>query len=232
MRTSPYTPSAPRGTAGACNLANAVSARRTGRFHWRGAAQSIVAIGLTLLLGACAAPRMVGSQVESFVGTAGAVTGATYRFERLPSQQSKIKAQERVENMAQAALQSAGLTFSDAHPRYSVQVDAHVEQFRSAARRSPQMIPYAVNADGLPSYAPLMFVTEPPWYLHTVHIVLRDIASGQIAYETTGRYEGPWSDTAAIWPVVMQASLEGYPNPPQGDRIVTIELPTKGANAP
>ena len=43
-------------------------------------------LATTALLTACGLPRKIDSEVQSFVGTTAAVTPATYRFERLPSQ--------------------------------------------------------------------------------------------------------------------------------------------------
>ncbi len=183
---------------------------------------------LTLALGACSIPRMIDSQVQSFVGAAGAQAAATYRFERLPSQQAQPEVQDRVEAMAQVALQRVGLTLTDRQPRYAVLVEAQVTQFQPTPRRSTHLIIPYVNADGSPAYSPLLFLSEPPWYVHTAHLVLRDTQSGQIAYETSGRFEGPWSDSATLWPVVMEAALQGYPHPPEGVRTVTIELPRQG----
>lgn len=193
------------------------------------ASRFILSALLTLALGACSIPRMIDSQVQSFVGAAGAQVDATYRFERLPSQQSQPEVQDRVEAMAQVALQRVGLTLTDHQQRYTVLVEAQVTQFQPAPRRSTHLIIPYVNADGSPAYSPLLFLSEPPWYVHTAHVVLRDTQTGQVAYETSGRFEGPWSDSATLWPVVMEAALQGYPHPPEGVHTVTIELPPKGA---
>ena len=192
------------------------------------ASRFILSALLTLALGACSIPRMIDSQVQSFVGAAGAQVDATYRFERLPSQQSQPGVQDRVEAMAQVTLQRVGLTLSDHQPRYTVLVEAQVTQFQPAPRRSTHLIIPYVNADGSPAYSPLLFLSEPPWYVHTAHVVLRDTQNGQVAYETSGRFEGPWSDSDTLWPVVMEAALQGYPHPAEGVRTVTIELPRQG----
>lgn len=236
MRANHQPETAPCGPDGAADLASAAPLRRTGWPAGRGFAQIATALGLSLLLSACAMPRMIDSQVQSFVGPGGAALAtsqASYRFERLPSQQTQE--QDRVEAMAQTALQEVGLhraTATDVTPRYSVQVDVQVMPIQIAPRRSMRTIAPFVNVDGSPVYSPLIFMSEPPWYLHSAHFVLRDLASGHIAFETTGRFEGPWSDSLTLWPVVMRAALQGYPNPPSGIRTVTIELPATPAPAP
>lgn len=187
------------------------------------------AFGLAaLLLGGCALPRMVDSEVESFVGTPAAVTGAAYRFERLPSQQAQGgTAQHQIEALAEAALGRAGLVRDDTHARYSVQVEVKVLQFQPAPRRQPHAgAPFAA-ADGRLYYPAPLLVLEPPWYSHTVHFLLRDLASTQVAYETTASFDGPWSDSANLLPTIMDAALQGYPNPPQGLHKVVIELPPR-----
>jgi len=185
-----------------------------------------LAAGLAaLLLGGCALPRMIDSEVESFVGAPAAVAGATYRFERLPSQQALGAAQNQTEALAEAALGRAGLVRDDAHARYSVQVGVKVLQFQPAPRRQPHFGGPLVSANGtLYTPAPLLAL-EPPWYSHTVHFLMRDIASAQIAYETTASFDGPWSDSVNLLPTIMDAALQGYPNPPQGLHKVVIELP-------
>ncbi len=245
MSAYPYPEAAQCGAAGSVDLASAAPLRRTGWPALRGVAittqsgiasgiaSAIAAIGVSLLLTACGMPRMIDSQVQSFVGTAGAAATASYRFERLPSQQ--LRPQGQVEALAQLALQEVGLhlaTQANGPPRYSVQVTAQVMSFQPPPRRMTGGVTPFVNADGTPVYSPLAFLSEPPWYLHTAHFVLRDLSSGQIAYETTGRFEGPWSDSLTLWPVVMRAALQGYPNPPQGVRTVIIELPAGTAPSP
>lgn len=179
-----------------------------------------------LLLGGCSLPRMIDSEVQSFVGTPAAVAGAQYRFERLPSQQAQGgTAQHQIEALAEAALSRAGLVRDDAQARYSVQIAVKVLQFQPEPRRKPHFGGPFVAADGMLYYPAPLLVLEPPWYSHTVHFLLRDIASAQIAYETTARFDGPWSDTANLLPAIMDAALRDYPNPPQGLHTVVIELP-------
>jgi hypothetical protein len=75
----------------------------------------------------------------------------------------------------------------------------------------------------------MLLNVEPPWTRYTVQILMRDVASGQTTYETTAVFEGPWSDSAQLLPVVMEAALRDYPNPPAGPRKVVIELPADTA---
>jgi hypothetical protein len=47
-----------------------------------------------------------------------------------------------------------------------------------------------------------------------------------VVYETRARNDGPYNVSAAILPVMFQAALQGFPNPPQGERRVNIDLAT------
>jgi len=179
---------------------------------------------------ACALPRMIDSEVESFGGTPGAPTAvspATYRFERLPSQQAKGAARTQVEAMVEVALQSVALERDDAHPRYTVQAEVRVSTInnpypRPQHRRGPQ-----VTADGRVYYPQPSLFLESPWYRHTARLILRDAATDQVVYETSATFDGPWSDTANLLPAILKAALSDYPNPPTGVRKVVIELPHK-----
>ena len=44
---------------------------------------------------------------------------------------------------------------------------------------------------------------DTPWYRHTVHLLLRDATSGQVAYETTAIFDGPWNDTLNLLPPML-----------------------------
>jgi hypothetical protein len=188
----------------------------------------LTAIVASVVLGGCALPRMIDSEVQSFAGTPAAVAGATYRFERLPSQQAQGAAHERVEALADVALGRVGLVRNDAHARYSVQVEVAIVQFQPAPRRKPHFGGTYIAADGTLFYSAPMLLLEPSWYSHTVHLLMRDTGTAQVVFESTANFDGPWSDSANLLPAILEAALQGYPNPPQGLRKVVIELPPKG----
>lgn len=184
----------------------------------------------TALLQGCGLPRMIDSDVQSFVGADGAVTGVGYRFERLPSQQAHSTQQDSIEAMAEQALSEVGLHRDNAAPRYSAQVSVSVrtiappEQRRSRAERS------ILRPDGVAVFAPpFALVIEPPWYRHSVQVLLRDVGTARVAFESSASFDGPWADSTQLLPVVMRAALRDYPTPPQGPRKVIIELPAPTA---
>ena len=182
-----------------------------------------------LLLTACALPRMIDSDVESFAGNPPAVAGASYRFERLPSQQALAEHQTQTEALAEVALGHAGLVRSDTMPRYSVQVTVQVAQMPSPYMPRVIRRPPLMATDGTLFFPqPLLLLQEPNWFSHTVRFLLRDATTAQVAYETSARFDGPWGDSGNLLPIVMDAALSDYPNPPLGLRKVIIELPAPG----
>ena len=54
---------------------------------------------------------------------------------------------------------------------------------------------------------------------------LRELPSNRVVYETHARNSGPYNISADILPVMFQAALQGFPNPPAGERRVDIEIP-------
>lgn len=187
-------------------------------------------------LSGCATSWVVDSDVKSFSSLATVPPGATYRFERLPSQQADTARQESLEAMAAAALDKVGLRRDDAKPQYSAQIGARV-----TAGLSPWADPWLVGGPwgygygygrrgygaayggwyGGPAFFP---PAANPWYEREVSIVLREAGSSRVVYETRARNDGPYNASATILPVMFQAALQGFPNPPQGERRVNIDL--------
>lgn len=202
----------------------------------------LVAIGLA----GCATSWVVDSDVRSFSSMAGVPAGATYRFERLPSQQADEAAQQQLEAMAGSALDGVGLRHDDSAPQLSALIGARV-----TAELSPWADPWLVGGPwpgwgygrwgpgpgwgpggwygagwyGAGWYGPAFGPPPTPWFVREVSIVLRELPSNRVVYETHARNDGPYNNSARILPVMFQAALQGFPNPPQGIRRVDIELP-------
>jgi hypothetical protein len=195
----------------------------------------VVTAALALSLAGCAMPRMIDSDVQSFTSVEPAVRPALYRFERLLSQ-GNTPEQDGIESLAAVALAKVGLTRAPlvsgaisgtaaAAPtaRYAVQVRVQI-----SAIVSPYSDPYYGGFWGRRDsrrWGVLAMNMEPSWYRHAVRLLLRDSVSGQVVYETTANFDGPWADSARLLPTILDAALQGYPNPPGGPRKVVIELP-------
>lgn len=185
-----------------------------------------------LLLGGCASTLRVDSEVRSFRQPAALGTPWTFRFERVlsltPAQQAEL------ESISAPALAQAGLVRDDAAPRYSLRLEA---------RTQPMISPYATPyfgfgplrgslwwppghpADPWRSYA--LRTPEPSWTRHEVTLTLRELASGQVAYETRAVSEAPWRSSPRILATLFSAALQGFPNPPEGVRQISIDMPLK-----
>lgn len=190
----------------------------------------LVALGLILgmlSLGGCALPRMIDSEVQSFAGASAPVAGTDFRFERLPSQERNNQQQEALESMAQEALERAGLLRRDAGGRYLVMVGFSVDNIRNPYYR-PQSPRFVMGNNGmLMEVWPRMTDMEVPWFRHRLQLTLRDSTNGQLAFETTAVFDGPWSDTANLLPPMLEAALKDYPQ--TASRTVRVELPARGA---
>ena len=150
---------------------------------------------------------------------------ATYRFERLPSQQAPEHA--GLESMADAALHKAGLRRDDANPKYSVQVGARIQRMVS-----PWADPWdpwgwsagwGIHGHGIGLWGPFPRM-EQPWYRREVSVLVRDLASNRVVFESRATNEGPWLDNGSVLPAMFEAAMQGFPNPPQGPRRIDIQV--------
>ena len=193
---------------------------------------------LVAALSGCATSWTVDSNVTSFSRPPGPKAPATYRFERLPSQQAQEATQLELEAMASMAMGSVGLTRNDAAPRYAAQINARV-----SVQVSPWADPWVYSAwpgygyygrpwpyygygrgwygggwYGAPAYN--------PWYLREVSVVLRELPGNQVVYETRASNDGPYSANGPVFAAMFQAAMQGYPNPPAGVRRIDVVIPT------
>ncbi|MCW2312847.1 DUF4136 domain-containing protein [Rhodoferax antarcticus] len=171
--------------------------------------------------------RLVDSQVNSFA-PASVPAGSRYRFERLPSQQAN-PAQDRLERMAEQALAQVGLTRDDQAARYSVQV--------SATQRAQQLVldrpalgwnlGWMFGNGGISVGNGMLFprLDARTSYWREVGLIVRERATQAVVFESRAVHEGPWSDSDAILSAMLDAALQGLPNPPAGERRVNIEIP-------
>lgn len=186
-----------------------------------------------LLLAGCAGVRLVESEVRSYSRLGPVAPGATYRFERLPSQQASPAAQDQLEAMAQKALAKVGLERDDATPRYSVQIAARWQRDPRAPWDDPWPGwgfgprygfgpgPYAFYG---PGWGLGWSAWDSPYYRREVSVVLRELPGGQVVYETRAFNDGRWSDNENVFPAMFDAALKGFPQPPEAPRRVQVEI--------
>jgi hypothetical protein len=189
-----------------------------------------------LLLTACAGPRLIDSTVNSFAQwPAGQpFSPSTYRFERLPSQSTPQAAarQEQVESLARQALNKAGLQYEAVSPQYSVLAQALIEPLATDPIWMSGHGPWGglpgrdflVNGRGqvIPIGMPF-FNAEPIMYRRQVSLVMRQIDSGVIVFETHALSEGPGFEASGVLSAMFEAALAGYPLPKPGPRQVLVD---------
>ena len=198
---------------------------------------AVAALALSWLTG-CASMRLIDSDVVSVAAAPPGMSlqGAKYRFERLPSQVHNPEA-GLAEQQAQAAMTAVGLVRDDAAASLSVMVGFSGTQYQAdpwGRPLGPGWIPYGSIAVGsgfgrnFGSHVGLgvgMRFPPPTQYRREVSVVMRDLKSGQVVYETRASHAGPWSDSVPIFATLFQAALANFPNPPAGPRRVNIEVP-------
>ena len=178
------------------------------------------------LLAGCASTFLVDASVQSFSSLGALPAQPTYRFERLPSQQEP--GQARLEAMADAALHRAGLRRDDANPRYAVQVSGRLQPTLSPWADPWRWgggwgIGYHRRGLGLGFGGPWSGM-ESPWYHREVAIVVRELPSNRVVFESHASHDGPWLDNNTVFPAMFQAALQGFPNPPTGPRRVDVQV--------
>jgi hypothetical protein len=198
---------------------------------------ALAVLALTVLTG-CASMRLIDSDVVSVAAAPPGMNlqGAKYRFERLPSQAHNPEA-GLAEQQAQAAMTAVGLVRDDAHAQLSVMVGFSGSSYLAdpwGRPLGPGWSPHGSIAigtgwgGGFGSHIGLgmgMRFPPPTHYRREVSLIMRDLKSGQVVYETRASHSGPWSDSMPIFSTLFQAAMANFPNPPTGVRRVNIELP-------
>lgn len=190
---------------------------------------------LASLLTACASMRLVDAQVQASSTGVAIESGMRYRFERLPSQINQPDRTEQVEALAHDALAQAGLVHDEAQARYSVLLGAGMQSYLADAWGRPLgqpgtsihgsiMLGLGTGIGGMTGWGGMRF-PPPTHYRHEISLLLRDLSSGQVVYETRATHEGPWADSTNILAALFEAALKDFPHPPTGIRRINVEIP-------
>lgn len=180
------------------------------------------------LFSGCAGPRLIDTQVNSFAPQAVA-HGASYQFERLPSQMADPVGQTKLEALAEQALTKIGLRRQNG-AALNVVVTA-VQRQESTPNQSGVHIGWGLGwafGNGAISVgnqgALFPGLDARPTYWRQVSLIMRN-AAGVVVFESHASHEGIWSDSDAILAAMLDAALQGFPAPPAGLRRVNIEIP-------
>lgn len=189
--------------------------------------RAALVLGVFLLSG-CAGVRLVDSQVNSFAPQVIAA-GASYQFERLPSQLADPVNQTKLEKLAEQALAKVGLKRQNA-ASLSVQVSA-VQRQENTLNQSGVGIGWGLGwvfGNGTISLGNrgTLFpgLETQTTYWRQASLIIRN-ASGAVMFESHVSHEGIWSDGEVVLAAMLDAALQGFPTPPTGVRHVNIEIP-------
>ena len=183
----------------------------------------ILCTAAAVLAGCSTGPRIVEGQVQSFSTLAAMPAPTTYRLERLPSQQTPSF--EPIAALAEQALARVGLTRDDAAPRLLVQIGVHADTV-------PRYDPYPAwgfggwYGRGWGMQGAWRFGELPPLHRRAVSLMVRDAATQTVVYETSAVHEDVWVSDPAVFGVLFDAALNGFPKPPPGGRQVRLPLPS------
>jgi predicted small secreted protein len=191
---------------------------------------------LALFMAGCSTVRLVDSDVTAFSRWSAAppAPGTPYRFERLPSQQTLAAQQDQVEALARAALAKVGLDLNPTVARYSVQVVVSTLILERGPYGGAGYDGFGYPMPGfflgggsrgasLGMSFPLRF--PEPYFKRELSMLMRELSSGRVVFETRAVHDGVWSDTLAVLPAMLDAALQGFPQPPPGTRRINVEIP-------
>ena len=189
-------------------------------------------LAAAVLLSGCATVTRVDNDVQSFASWTSAVPRPlAFRFERLPSQQADANQQDTVEQLALPALAQAGLVLDTPKARFSLQIST--KMLTESTWSSPYgpwgpRGPWMGGGWGMrgPFMGPLMpMPMEVRSYQRLLSLVLRDLATGQVVYETQANQDSNWPIGNHLIPAMVTAALHGFPNPPVGLQRITVDIP-------
>ena len=182
-------------------------------------------------LTACSGMRVVDSDVTAFSAWTAAppVPGTRYRFERLPSQQPANAQQDRIEALATTSLSKVGMAHSPPDARYSVQVLLVTE----IVQRYPEPgfgfggPGFSIGGGSRGASIGLSFPIGfgDAYYKRTVSILMRELASQKVVFETRALHDSPSGDAFAVLPAMLDSALLGFPQPPAGTRKINVDIP-------
>lgn len=189
-------------------------------------------VAATLALAGCASTHSLDSSVQTYSAMAGLPAQAGYRYERMPSQDSD-PAQPRLEAWADASLARVGLRRDDATPRYSIQVWNRLQRVSYPGGAYPPFGGWGSVGFGAHSGVGIGLGMGFPiggwgdtthWYQREVGLVMREMPGGRVVYETRAYNEGHWIAPERAVPAMLDAALQGYPQPAGGVRRVATPL--------
>jgi hypothetical protein len=199
----------------------------------------------SLLLSGCNSMRIIESQVQTSTQWPTVATSQTavpakayFRLDRLPADVNNLQA-GWAEVELEAALAPLGWTRNDIEAQYTVWVGVRAAEFISDPLGRPVRGPWVsrFNMSIGTGYRPHgvgwgmgmntgMRTGFPPvsGYAQEVSIIIRDLKTSNVVYQTKALHDGPWADHQNIWRAMITAALQGFPNPAAINRRVDTSI--------
>lgn len=202
-------------------------------------------------LSGCSTVRVIESQVQTnaqWLPQNPAPAKAQFRLERLPADVNNMQAGWAEVELV-SALAPLGWTRNDIDAQYSVWIGVRTAEYITDTWGRPVRGPWInhVYIRGGTGYRPRGVVTGvstgvgwslmtpvypgmrhsfPPTvsYAQEVSIIIRDLSTSQVVYQTKATHDGPWSDHANILRTMISAALQGFPSPSTVKRRVDIPI--------
>ena len=184
------------------------------------------ALALAALAG-CASLNSVDSDVSTYSRWPAGRQPASYRFERLPSQQAHPQQAQVLEDSARRAIEGAGFVAAPegTAPDVSIQIGARITE----TDRSPFDDPYWYGGVGpfhrsvlygrysRPFWGPRPGYWGPgyydlPYYEREVAVLIRDKKTGEPLYEARANSDGTSRAVTSLLPAMFSAALKDFPN--------------------
>lgn len=203
---------------------------------------ALIAVVLGGLLAGCASLTTLQAQVASYGNWPAQRKPGTYAFERLPSQQARADAQQRLEDAARPAVEGAGFTPAapGEPPDVLVQVGARITRYDPYPWYDPWWYGgyYGYGYGywrGRPwgLYRPYPYYSYYPYYPYwgysdryerEVGLLLRDGSSGAPLYEARASSDGYSSGGDELLRAMFRASMTDFPNSGSVPHSVTLQL--------
>ena len=198
----------------------------------------------SLLLSGCNSMRIIESQVQTSTqwpvtaSQSAAPAKAFFRLDRLPADVNNLQA-GWAEVELEAALAPLGWTRNDTQAQYTIWIGVRAAEFIADPWGRPVRGPWVNRFNisigsgyrphgigwGLGMNSGMRAGFPPPsGYAQEVSIIIRDLQTSNVVYQTKALHEGPWSDHPNIWRPMISAALQGFPNPSVLNRRVDTTI--------
>lgn len=184
-----------------------------------------------LFLSGCSGMRIVDTDVTAFSAWTAAppAPGTRYKFERLPSQTMATQ-QDQIEAVATTSLSKVGMALSPDGALYSVQILLSTEVVQPYPSPGFGGFSGFGGFGGGGRFGSSIGLSFPlgsgaPYYKRSLTVLMRDLSTQKVVFETRALHDGVWGDGFAVLPAMLDSALLGFPQPPAGTRRINVEIP-------